>query len=604
MKKIILKQIEIRDWRSINKVVNFGENTTEIDGKNGCGKSSIFHAWVWLFTSRTDIDNGKNIDLFDNRYPITHRTPEASVKATISIDGSEYEIKRTAQPCFVRDRETREYVKQSSDKYKTYIDGLEVSATDFDKWVDIHLCDKNMLLFCLDGSFFTSLASEDRRKARGVLDSIVGEIVDEDFESDFSELLTSAGKTPIDTYYKQVKSKIKEYDKEIESLESKVEVLELEASNGAIEYPKVKDEIESLEKRRSELNDIISNNSEQTKRLYERKSAYDAEFLTKKEVMKEDIRSSERDIDGLNANKNNLESAIAQDTSALGVWRLKKHECESKLERNQNEKTCPTCGREYPDDFMSMRADEILAIKKDITECDEELEKIKNRMEANRKMLSSLCDVIKATERIVYAKNEDLKRFELEHKAFEETEEYITEYKLVDTSNVSSEIAAIDVELKRLYEKAGSINPDSKEETIKKLNGEIRDYSNKRAQQSKYLYLCDLMFNERADIVSTRINSLLREYKISMWSQLKNGEMVPDCLIMDANGVTYATLNTAHRIKAAIEIKEMFCKHFGLELPTFVDEASVFDDDNLPTMDYQTIYLKASNNEEMIIKYE
>jgi hypothetical protein len=251
-----------------------------------------------------------------------------------------------------------------------------------------------------------------------------------------------------------------------------------------------------------------------------------------------------------------------------------------------------------------MRADDILAIKKDITECDEELEKIKNRMEANRKMLSSLCDVIKATERIVYAKNEDLKRFELEHKAFEETEEYNTEYKLVDTSNVSSEITAIDVELKRLYEKAGSINPDSKEETIKKLNGEIRDYSNKRAQQSKYLYLCDLMFNERADIVSTRINSHLREYKISMWSQLKNGEMVPDCLIMDANGVTYATLNTAHRIKAAIEIKEMFCKHFGLELPTFVDEASVFDDDNLPTMDYQTIYLKASNNEEMIIKYE
>ena len=176
MKTIKLKRLIIKDWRSINLDVKFSDGETIIRGRNGIGKSSIFHAWSWLLTSYTDTDNPKNTNLFDATREITPDTPEASGEAFVSIDGFEYRLKKTAQPSFVRDRESGELYKSNTDKYKTFIDGLSVSATEFNNWVTDNLCKIAMLPFCVDGLYFADLSISDRQKARGVLDNIVGEI--------------------------------------------------------------------------------------------------------------------------------------------------------------------------------------------------------------------------------------------------------------------------------------------------------------------------------------------------------------------------------------------------------------------------------------------
>jgi hypothetical protein len=71
---------------------------------------------------------------------------------------------------------------------------------------------------------------------------------------------------------------------------------------------------------------------------------------------------------------------------------------------------------------------------------------------------------------------------------------------------------------------------------------------------------------------------------------------------MDAHGVPYATLNTAHRIKACIEIQKIFCKYYGIQMPIFIDEAAVFDSTNLPHIDCQTIYLMADDSNVLIVE--
>jgi hypothetical protein len=46
----------------------------------------------------------------------------------------------------------------------------------------------------------------------------------------------------------------------------------------------------------------------------------------------------------------------------------------------------------------------------------------------------------------------------------------------------------------------------------------------------------------------------------------------------------------------------MFCKHFEINLPIFVDEASVFDSEHLPLFDSQTIYLLASDDKTLKVE--
>ena len=82
-----------------------------------------------------------------------------------------------------------------------------------------------------------------------------------------------------------------------------------------------------------------------------------------------------------------------------------------------------------------------------------------------------------------------------------------------------------------------------------------------------------------------------------MYSRQKDGEMKPDCVIEGLDGIKYSTMNNSARIKVALEIQDMFCKHYGLSMPVFVDEASIFDSYNIPQFDAQTIYLYASNND-------
>ena len=155
--------------------------------------------------------------------------------------------------------------------------------------------------------------------------------------------------------------------------------------------------------------------------------------------------------------------------------------------------------------------------------------------------------------------------------------------------------------LNLLYKRLGNLEGDNDAFDVPSLETQRRELSNKIALYYKDLHYCDMWFDERADIVSRRINSLLSDCKISMWSYLKNGERVPDCVITNNNGVTYATLNTAHRIKTCIALQKMFCNHYGIEMPIFVDEASEFDSKNLPQSDGQIIYLLASDNETITV---
>ena len=87
-----------------------------------------------------------------------------------------------------------------------------------------------------------------------------------------------------------------------------------------------------------------------------------------------------------------------------------------------------------------------------------------------------------------------------------------------------------------------------------------------------------------------------------MFSSQKNGEQVPDCVILDSNGVEYGKTNTAEKLSINIELQRMFLLHFGIELPIFVDECSIFSPSNVPSLSQQHILIFATDDK--ILKVE
>lgn len=600
MKKIVLKKIELKDWRSITATVKFNDGSTTIKGRNGCGKSSIFHAWTWLLTSCTDVQNGRNVDLFDNKVPLSHMTPEASVTACLEIDGVSYVLRRTARPCFVRDRESGEYVKQNTDKYKTFIDGLEVSATDFKGWIEANLCPVDMLAFCIDGCFFTTLASEDRRKARKILDSIVGEIVKDDFNGNYEELLASAGKYSIDDFLKICNGRIKDFIAEEKSNESKLSVIKDEIERCSNLHGDVKSRIEAAEATLSELKEKRKAIDSAAIILRDRREEYDRYFKNAVNGIDEEIKRLDSTIADIASMKLRIESNITSDSRILGNWVLSRERLQKSLDELKESNLCPVCKRELPTEIRTDRTLEEEKIKSQIKECDEKIAEYKKSIEENRAMLSTTNTETLNHERLnLVAKRTDLLDY---HVPFESTDEFKALTEGANPEELDKDILIAEEAVRNLYRELGMFESGRSTDRIEKVENELKDISIKIARAYKDVHLCELWLNERAEIVSNRINSLLNEYHISMWSVLKNGEQVPDCVIMDKDGVTYATLNTAHRIKSCIEMQDMFCKHFGIEMPKFVDEASVFDDMNLPNGDGQYIYLLANNSEKMVVE--
>ena len=74
MKEIKLLNLTISNWRGQNHNIDF-KYKTSISAKNGVGKSTLLHAWLWVLTGYTEVGNPKNTNLFDNREVLSEHTP-------------------------------------------------------------------------------------------------------------------------------------------------------------------------------------------------------------------------------------------------------------------------------------------------------------------------------------------------------------------------------------------------------------------------------------------------------------------------------------------------------------------------------------------------
>ena len=173
----------------------------------------------------------------------------------------------------------------------------------------------------------------------------------------------------------------------------------------------------------------------------------------------------------------------------------------------------------------------------------------------------------------------------------------------VSTDEIVAKKNLLMVEFRELNRKYGEYSiMDRIASEISALQKEKREIGNEIAHVEGCIDKVREYEEEKANIVSDRINEKLSDCKIVMYSRLKSGELIPDCVIVNTDGVPYATMNNSARLLACLSLQRFFCEYLNTNLPVFVDEASVYDSAHLPKFDAQTIYLYASDDVYMRIE--
>ena len=646
MKKITLKKLVLSNWRGQNREVSFGD-ITKVSGKNESGKTALMRAFYFCLTGLTEPYLPKNSNLYNEHEEISENTPWASVEATLEIEGWEYVICRKAKPKYTRTKGSSVWTKAGSDDYEYLIDNIEVGSTAFGNWIDANICPLTMLPFAMSGEFFSCLVTENKNKARTILTELAGEVKPEDFKGDYSSIaemlkrysandiveMSRKKKKPLEERQNAIPNEIDRKEERLSELKS----MDFTATEKEIE--KIKAEIEAIDglllgnadavkpilehnreienkvanKRLSLVNGRLDYKESQNARTSEIKGKI-AEIKRYNDSIEEENNKIALDFDEKSINLSHLNDLYEKTSTRLEALRKKKDEIK---ERVFTEDHCPYCGAELdPISLEEKKARFARQKTADLTEVVEEgkaykaeLERIKGKIEQVEADIEAGYTLLEKQDITPY--EEALARVEATFVPYEETDEFkrinaeievlISEIKEVpsnDNESLTSRKKALIESLSELSKKLGLKDEIAKvEKDIVELRDELRSVANAIAELEGKIFSAQAWLQERNEIVSFRINEKLEYSKIEMFATQKNGEVVPDCRLVNKRGVSYGVTNNADKGAIDTDLQKLFMRHYDIALPIFVDEASIYDSEHLPKDDnYQFVYLFASDS--------
>ena len=641
MKHLILIDIELSNWKAQNVKVDFSDKSTTITGWCGSGKTAIYKAWCWLITGYCDAINPKNHELFDNGAEITPDTPTASVTATISIDGTEYKLQRTAKAGFNKG------VKSSSDTYKYFIDGIATKANDFDKFIADTIAPCKLPLYMTMGEAFANLAETDKDSARMILEDAAGEITASDMQGDYALIADDIIKFGYDKLEMRYRTEMRDLNNDIKAKDIAIGFKEENVARlKQTDFASIESEIGRNNERIAAIDAELLNDAEAIKAKIEERNKkiqelqglkmrlntaemdFNAEHSKKireVEMHIEDMKISEKARARRNAalkeayerelaNIKAMKESVAQFEKEREILLTKRDEI---FNRELADTNCPVCGKPLEGDKLDELQESFNRKKR------EELDLIVMRGKKVRADIDALKEKITIKESTLtepqYEPQQDIEPLYEELNGLRGT---MPKFSATETyRELSAAIAAKSAEITDVAQEKDNTELCREKNNLMEQNSQLhqrlglrivladegkaleellatkRELATKAVKCQQRIDKAKEYVEERASIISERINNRMNGFRIIMSERLKNGTDNPCCKIVDENGVKYSTMNFSARIRACLAIQTMLCTRYGVQMPIFIDEAAVFDSVTLPKYEGQTIYLFASDND-------
>ena len=634
MKKVVLKSLELTNWRAQSRKVIFDGNA-EIHGRNKEGKSTVFNAFLWLLTGYDEYDRS-NYNVFNNTIEQTYENAApAIVEGIFDINGNEYKFRREARQGWVRPRGKSEYERKGSDDYKFFVDGIEVSAGNYKSTIEGLFVPIDKLKILLNVRYFLTMDWKEMRKQ---LEAMVGNIQESDFKGDYTEILSDLMKYNTDQLKTSYAAKKREINKDIDSLPITIEALKsnLPDMEGVDEAQKVVDDcnaeieklMEEMQGKTSSLQPYIDKRNEELKEIASLEEAYSkAESAYKQNYFDELSKclSEIKEIEHKNAQieHDNRENKIKHDTLKVRIENKEKELKELKayretlLEQNKkvkelvfNEDKCPYCGQELPEDKLEEQRTKfnenkeakhkaILAEGKSnnvkIQACQDEIKRLTDESNSIPASNKTMEDVTKAAEqynhvKVSFVPYEQTEEGKAKKEVIKAKKELLTDIPEIDNSEFLTRKGELTLKKDNALRKLGLKEEydrqvakiASLQEELKANTAEVVKIEGKIAKVKEYE-------QERADIVNMRVSNKFHYISVKMSELNKSGDYVPACIITDNEGVNALVANNASRILCGIDLSLSFQDYYGVSIPMFIDNAESVNEDNYPEIPCQVI---------------
>lgn len=641
MKNLTLKKLTLNNFKGKQLLEIDFSNRTVLSAENGCGKTRVYDAFLWLLTGRDSFDRF-NYELMDNTLIYTQDNQyQGGVIGVFDLDGNEYILERIAKQKWVRNRGS-ETLTLSGFDYVYKIDGVEVNSGQYEEFVN-SIVDKKTFKMITNTRYFTSL---DPKEQRAMLNLIVGGINDSDVEGDYSDIIremdgTTAEqfKAKISSLKNPIKEQLNKLPNEIKGIESVMPTIEdwtvIETEISLVEKS-VKDcdaELLGLgdrvkpfiDKRNSELS-VIEDKKRELKNAKKDHDNEQMELPNKLATELNNIIAENKQIELRNnqskQNHCNLQNEFNALTSRKAILVNKKtvllneySKLNSKVFRVDN---CSYCGQELPADKLTELQDKFNAKKLyDINVCKSEGVSITKEIETIDVRLAELENLIKAGYKVDAFKEtneveEKIKSAKSGINPFEQTTKYaelatqikqleqsITDIPMCDNTAIIERKKQYIQRLDELKDKLrGKQTIEISLKRIEQLNEEIKKASAELSRLEGLEFKAMELERLKAEIVQERINKLFTTCEFKMFEYSKTGEIKDTCEVY-YNGVKFSVASNGEQQIIGLEIIKVISDFVGVKVPIWIDNAESITKDII--CDSQTIELYAQKGQKELL---
>ena len=253
--EIKIFSLKLKNFKGIKELkIDFNCQNTNIYGANATGKTTIFDAFKWLFFDKDSSDRKDfNIKTLDNNNNPIHFL-EHEVEAILVIDGVDMTFKKVLQEKWVKKRgeSDREF---SGHETNYWIDEVPVKKKDYEEKIN-SLIPESLFKLITDPSYFNNQLKWTER--RELLINISGANISDDeildSKEEFKTIKDNLEGRSIDDYKKVVQAKIKDLNKEKETIPVRIdELTNTLITEHNIDYKEIEEQKEEYNK---QLNNI------------------------------------------------------------------------------------------------------------------------------------------------------------------------------------------------------------------------------------------------------------------------------------------------------------------------------------------------------------
>lgn len=565
--KITFKKIKIENFKNISEMsFDFGQKTN-IYGANETGKTTIADAISWVLTGKNSM--GESQFYFS---PIGYPNVSSCVSLMICIDNGKAKNNYELQRSYIAQKNR---VKEFTGDYKTEcsINRLKCGPRDFEKWIEEHICNPEIFRLIHDVRYFTeNIATKSKERPweaqRRLLFSLVNVKTDADYARskkkyfDISDELSKFDNAA--QYFSVLKQKEKQFESEIAqiNLVQKIESDEtgeyscLTEKQIDDEIKRMSLELEKLNKQDEEEYQQKTNNGKKiVEQLSEELAKLDAQYREEQEKYLFECRELDKKI-------SEKQKILLDEQTNISVWKSTLE----KLKKELKEQTtvCPNCGQNIPNHVLEHRNHTI----------QEGIERLQARIEISNKKIEdvnvSIADLEEQYKKIKKPL-QPKEIVELRTKLLELSKS--PDFSFIESDNLqnASQKRSIEYSIEKLQKAKGKVVK------VAQLNAKKKELLDKRANNRKFMDLCNDLISEKAKVSVKKINDMLNGIQFEMFSNNKTNEEVRECCNIFWNGVPYESLSYSTKFIVSMNIAIAFQKVYNVTFPLIVDNAESID---------------------------